>query len=162
MSPAQLTLEAIFEQQIQTLALRLRPGTLKGYRGAVRRFLSYLRAAFPEVSQLSDLRRDPHLLGWFRCLCESQPPLSPKTRWSLLLLLRRLLDELAANGHSVAPQLICPQDFPPLPVYLPRALSLPDDHRLQHQLRRADDWPARALLLVRLTGMRIGECLDLP
>jgi site-specific recombinase XerD len=161
MSPSQFTLEAIFAQQIQTLALRLRPSTLNGYRGAARRFLAYLRAAFPEINYLSELRRDPHLLGWFGSLCESQPPLSPKTRWSLLLLLRRLFDELAANGHCVVPQLIRPQDFPPLPVYLPRPLSLPDDQRLQHRLRCADDWLARALLLVRLTGMRIGECLDL-
>src|SRR5581483_7550645 len=64
--------------------------------------------------------------------------------------------------HPVADQLIRRQDFPPLPVYLPRALSLQDDQRLQEQLRRTGGWEAAALLLLRLTGMRIGECMDLP
>jgi site-specific recombinase XerD len=33
---------------------------------------------------------------------------------------------------------------------------------LQQQLRRTDDLYANALLLIRATGIRIGECLDLP
>ena len=32
---------------------------------------------------------------------------------------------------------------------------------LQQELRRTDDLPANALPLTRLTGIRIGECLDL-
>jgi site-specific recombinase XerD len=77
-------------------------------------------------------------------------------------LLRRLLEEVAAAGYSLADQLIRREDFPPLPVYLPRALAMEDDQRLQQELRRTDGWEASALLLLRLTGMRIGECLDLP
>ena len=77
-------------------------------------------------------------------------------------MLRRLLEELAAAGHPVADQLIRRADFPPVPVYLPRALAVDDDRRLQEQLRRTGEWEASALLLLRLTGMRIGECMDLP
>jgi integrase len=124
--------------------------------------------ALPEIfdrqilAQLSHLHRDPHLLGWFASLSEHQPPLSNKTRWShLLLLLRRLLDDLAAEGHPVPPNLILRDDFPPLPVYLPRALSSRDDQLLQDELRHTDTLCAHALRLLRLTGMRIGECLDL-
>lgn len=155
-------LEPLFEQQIQNLALTRRPSTMGGYRATARRFLSYLRTSAPQLHHITDLRRDPHLLGWFRSLAEQQPPLSPKSRWSHLLLLRRLLDELAAAGFPIADQLIRREDFPPLPVYLPRALSLDDDRRLQEQLRRTEGWEASALLLLRLTGMRIGECMDLP
>jgi integrase len=72
-----------------------------------------------------------------------------------------LLDDLAANGHTITPHLVRPEDFPPLPHYLPRALSCEDDQRLQEELRRTGDGPACALLLIRLTGIRIGECLDL-
>ena len=154
-------LEQLFEQQIQNLALTRRSSTIRGYRVTARRFLSYLRVSAPQLHQLAELRRDPHLLGWFRSLAEQQPPLSPKSRWSHLLLLRRLLEELAAAGHPVAEQLIRREDFPPLPVYLPRALSVDDDQRLQEQLRRTNGWEASALLLLRLTGMRIGECMDL-
>src|SRR5713101_9312956 len=103
MSQSTPSLEQILETQIQTLALTLRPNTVSGYRGAARRFLSYLRTAFPQVRRLSQLRRDPHLLGWFRSLCEQQPPLCNKTRANLLLCLRRLLDDLIVNGHRFPP-----------------------------------------------------------
>jgi site-specific recombinase XerD len=161
MLPSTPSLEQILEAHIQTLALTLRPETVSGYRGATRRFLSYLRAAFPRVRRLSQLRRDPHLLGWFRSLCKQQQPLSNKFRINLLLCLRRLLEDLTANGHPLAPDLIRHEDFPPSPHYLPRPLSPPDDQLLQQELRRTDDLPALALLLTRATGIRIGECIDL-
>src|SRR5208337_1896698 len=43
----------------------------------------------------------------------------------------------------------------------PRPLSLPEDQLLQQQLRRSDDLAANALLLIRSTGIRIGECVHL-
>src|SRR5882672_130707 len=156
------SLEQILEAHIRTLALTLRPDTVSGYRGAARRFLSYLRTAFPQVRRLSQLRRDPHLLGWFRSLCEQQPPLCNKSRANLLLCLRRLLDDLTVNGQGLPSDLIRRADFPPQPRYLPRPLSLQDDQQLQQELRRTDDLAANALLLTRATGMRIGECIDLP
>jgi len=159
-SPAP-SLQEIFERQIQILSLTRRPSTMHGYRATVHGFLAYLRAAAPDVRHVSDLRRDPHLVSWFASLCEHQPPLSNKTRWSHLLLLRRLLDDLTAQGHPVPPHLILRDDFPPLPVYLPRALSSRDDELLLDGLRRTDTLWTHALRLVRLTGIRIGECLDL-
>ena len=90
---------------------------------------------------------NPHLLGCLRSLCQQPQPLSNKTRANLLLCLRRLLDDLTANGHCLRPDLILRQDFPPQPQYLPRPLSPPDDLLLQQQLRRTDDLPAHALLL---------------
>lgn len=159
MPPSTPSLEQIFEAHIQTLALTLRPGTVSVYRGATRRFLSFLRATFPRVRRLRQLRRDPHLLGWFRSLCE--PPLSHKFRINLLFCLRRLLEDLAANGHPLSPDLIRREDFPPPPHYLPRPLSPQDDQLLQQELHRTGDLPAYALLLIRATGIRIGECIDL-
>jgi site-specific recombinase XerD len=161
MPPATHSLEQIFPAPIQTLALTLRPGTVRGYRGVTRRFLSFLRADFPRVTRLSQLRRDPHLLAWFRSLCLQQPPLSNKTRINLLLCLRRLLEDLAPSGPILAPGLIRREDFPPPPHYLPRPLSPQDDRLLQQQLRRTNDLLANALLLTRATGIRIGECIDL-
>ena len=94
-------------------------------------------------------------------MCEQTPPLCNKTRGDYLLGLRRLLDDLTANGHAIQPNLIRREDFPPRPQYLPRPLSPPDDQLLQQELRRTDDLPANALLLTRATGIRIGECIDL-
>ena len=153
-------LDQIFEVHIQTLALTLRPGTVKNYRIVARLFLRYLHADFPRVRRLSQLRRDPHLLGWFRYLCEHDPPLCNTTRLDLLVRLRRLLDDLAAS-HSLEPELIRREDFPPQTHYLPKPLSLEDDQRLQQELHSMDDLYSNALLLVRLTGIRIGECMDL-
>jgi len=161
MRQSQPSLDQIFRDHIQTLALTLRPGTVANYRYVARRFLGYLHAAFPQVRRFSQLRRDPHLLGWFRWLCEQDPPLCNKTRGDHLLGLRRLLDDLAANGHPIQPGLIRLEDFPPQPQYLPRPLSPKDDQLVQQELRRTDDLPANALLLTRATGIRIGECIDL-
>ncbi len=157
----QPSLQQVFEAQLQTLALTLRPSTVNQYRSAVRRFLAYLRATFPQLLHLSQLHRDPHLLGWFRSLCENQPSLSNETRFNLLVDLRRVLDGLAAEGHSVRPDLIVHQDFPPRGRYLPRPLPFHEDQLLQKELRRTDDLPANALLLIRATGMRVSECIHL-
>ena len=155
------SLEQIFETHLSTLALTLRPNSVTDYRCAARRFLSWLHAAFPQVRRLSQLRRDPHLLAWFRMLCDRQPPLANQTRRCYLLCLRRMFDDLATNGHSIAPDLIRLEDFPPFPHYLPRPLSPQDDQLLQNELLRTDDLNANALLLVRATGIRIRECIDL-
>ncbi|HVH73195.1 MAG TPA: tyrosine-type recombinase/integrase [Candidatus Dormibacteraeota bacterium] len=162
MTRNQTSLDEIFETQIRTLALTLRPKTVGHYRTTVRQFLAYLHAAFPKLRRLSQLRRDPHLLGWFRSLCEQQPPWSNTTRIGHLIFLRRLLEDLAANGHSLPPDLIRREDFPPKPHYLPRSLPPEQDQLLQQELRRSDDLAAHALLLTRASGIRIGECLDLP
>jgi site-specific recombinase XerD len=151
----------MLETQIQTLALTLRPSTINGYRTARSSLLAYLSSAFPQLQQPSELRRDPHLLGWFRSQCDQQPPLSHKARHNYLLCLRRLFEDLTDYGHPLQPNLIRPQDFPLLPHYLPRPLSLSDDQLLQQELRRTDDLLANVLLLTRATGMRIGECIDL-
>jgi site-specific recombinase XerD len=157
----QFPLEQILETHLQTLALTLRPATVTNHRSVARGFLGYLHSAFPQVRRLSQLRRDPHLLGWFRWLCAQQPPLCNQTRTDYLVRLRRLLDDLAANGHPLPPDLIRREDFPPRPHYLPKPLPPQDDQLLQQELRRTDDLPAYALLLTRTTGIRIGECIDL-
>jgi site-specific recombinase XerD len=161
MKPSANSLEQIFHAHIRTLALTLRRSTVANYRLVAHRFGGYLQSAFPQLRQLAELRRDPHLLGWFRGMCEQDPPLGNKTRADYLLRLRRLLDDLAANGHAIQPDLIRREDFPPPTQYLPRPLPPQDDQRLRDELRRTDDLSANALLLTRATGIRIGECIDL-
>src|SRR6266550_4088765 len=100
------------------------------YRTAAHRFLAFLQADFPQVLQLSDLHRDPHLLGWVRSLCAQDPPLSSTSRRIYLLALRRLLRDFACEGHAVPPGLILPEDFPPRPTAPQR------DRPLQPKIRR--------------------------
>lgn len=151
----------IFDVRIQTLATTVGASTTRHYRGVASHFLSYLQTEFPQVLDLSELRRDPHLFGWFRRLCEHDPPLSNLTRLKYLIDLRRLLVDLAFAGHPLQPNLILTEDFPPRPEYLPRALSPEDDQQLQQELSRTNDLLSNALLLTRATGIRIGECIHL-
>jgi integrase len=162
MSHTRQNLEEIFQKQVQNLSLTLQPFTVVKYQYVAHYFVAYLREHFPEVRRLSQLRRDPHMLGWFRWLCELRPPIGNHTREQRLLCLRRLLDDLTFQGHRIQPGLILREDFPARPEYLPRALSPEDDRWLQEELRRADTLYSNALLLTRVTGIRIGECIHLP
>ena len=158
-------LEQILAAQIRALAPTLRPSSLRNYRCATKRFLSHLLTAFPELHCCSQLRRDPHLLAWFASLWQphspSHAPLSNSTRRQHLVCIRRLFDDLISNGHALPADLIRREDFPPLPRYLPRPLSPADDQLLQQQLCRNEDLPHLALRLMRATGIRVGECIDL-
>jgi site-specific recombinase XerD len=155
--------EQIFDAQIDLLATTLQPNSLRGYRVAVKSFLRYLRATHPRLGSLAGLRRDPHILGWLHDLCDHDPLLSKGTRLLYLLCLRRLLNDLIDGGeYTIQEELIRREDFPRLDHYLPKPLSPDDDQRLQNQLRINDDLFSNALLLLRGTGMRIGEFLNLP
>jgi site-specific recombinase XerD len=68
---------------------------------------------------------------------------------------------MAANGCPIPPGLIRREDIPPYIHLLPRALSLEDNRILMEELERTDDLHANALLLIRATRMRIGECIHL-
>lgn len=162
MKRSQPSLDELFEAQIQTLATTLQPQTVKQYRACARNFLAYLHARFPHLRKLSQLRRNPHLLGWFRFLCQRHPPLCNLVREERLVQLRRMLRDLADQGYLLPPDLIRRQDFPPRDSYLPRPLPLEEDQRLQQQLRLTDTLEANALRLMRATGIRIGECIALP
>jgi integrase len=53
------------------------------------------------------------------------------------------------------------EDVPRAPQRLPRALTAQQDRLIQQELLRRDDLPANVFLLLRHTGMRIGECAGL-
>ena len=90
------------------------------------------------------------------------PPLAPVTYITRLIFLRGILAELAYNAQlPELAQLLRRQDVPRAPKRLPRALTTEQDQRLQQELLRRNDLAANVLLLLRHTGMRIGEAADL-
>jgi site-specific recombinase XerD len=99
------------------------------------------------------------MLGWLRSLHEHQPPLASKTRSDAIILVRRLLNDLAATNSRMREGLLVQGDCPPVDKYLPKPLSPEDDHKLEQQLRKNDDLCSNGLLLLRATGARIGEFL---
>ena len=88
------SMDKILEAQVQMLATTRRPKTVKCYRYCAHNFLAYLHTSFPTLHTLSQLRRDPHLLAWFRFLCQQYPSPGSRTRHLHLLTVRRLLRDL--------------------------------------------------------------------
>jgi site-specific recombinase XerD len=151
------TIEQVFEKYLQGLAVTRRPGTVGQYRITLRGFIAFLKAHYPEVRSLSQLRRDPHILEWLISLAQ----LRNCTRRHQIFDLRRCLRDLAEEGHDLKYDLIVRRDLPRQDKYLPRPLSPEDDLRICAQLRKRGTVECIGLLLMRATGMRIGECLNL-
>jgi integrase len=160
--PIQHPLASGFERAVDSFCASLNPETTRHYRGTVRKFLLYLAKDHPDVNSLPSLRRDPHILGWMSRLHSQQPPLVTASYINLLLALRCILSELAwMNQVPDLAHLIRSEDIPRFPQRLPRPLTLEQDQQLQQEFVRRNDWGSNALLLIRHTGMRIGECADL-
>jgi hypothetical protein len=114
---------------------------------------------YPHVQSLQHLRRDPHILAWFTSLRSHQPPLATVTYSIHLFHLRRMLEELAWTEDLPAlVRLVLRQDIPRQEQYLPRPIPTDQDTMIQQELLRRDDRNSNAFLLLRHTGMRIGEC----
>ena len=136
--------------------------SVTAYRGTVRLFLTYLGAHYPAVRSLDQLRRDPHILGWLAFLRSHNPPLATITRANRVIYLRCMLEELAWTHQLPAlAHLLGRDDVPRKEHHLPRPLTPEQDQLIQRELLRRNDLLSNALLLLRHTGMRIGECVDL-
>lgn len=147
-----------FQRAVESLTAAQVWDSARQYRGTARDFLIYLCEDHPDVTSLSQLRRDPHILGWFTHLRS----LALAVYISRLMRLRCILEELAwtAQLPDLA-RLIRREDSPRPPQRLPRALTAQQDQSIQQELLRRNDLAANIFLLLRHTGMRIGECIDL-
>jgi len=160
--PVQHPLASAFEHAVDSFCASLNPETTRHYRGTIRNFLLYLVKDHPDINSLASLRRDPHILGWMSRLRAQQPPLVRASYINLLLALRCILTELAwMNQLPDLTHFIRSDDIPRLPKRLPRPLTPEQDQQLQQEFLRRNDLGSNAFLLIRHTGMRIGECVDL-
>ena len=160
--PHQHPLALLFDRAIDSFTVSLSPDTTRHYRGTARNFLSYLGADYPEVQSLDQLRREPHILGWMSRLHSQVPPLVTASYNNLLFALRGIFYELAWTVQlPELAHLIRRQDFPRPPQRLPRPLKPEQDKLLQQEFLRRNDLGGNVFLLIRHTGMRIGECADL-
>jgi integrase len=153
----------LFQKAAESLTTSLTIHSTHYYQCTGRHFLNYLDAHYPRVHSLEKLRRDPHVLGWFTLLRSRQPSLAKMTYSHYVIRLRRILEELAwTHGIPSLTRLVRADDIPRPDMCLPRPLTAEHDQLIQRELLRRDDWLSNALLLLRHTGMRIGECIDLP
>lgn len=160
--PLQHPLALVFGRAIDSLGAALHPDTVRHYRGTVRNFLTYLTVEHPEVCSLDQLCRDPHILGWLVRLRSQTPALATASCINLLVSMRGVLAELArAEQKPDLSYLLRREDIPRMPQRLPRPLTAQQDELLQQEFLRRNDLGGNAFLLIRHTGMRIGECADL-
>jgi integrase len=155
-------LTQVFEPASQSVTTSLGDSSVTSYRATVRHFLTYLSARFPRVYSLEQLRRDPHILGWLALLRSHNPPLAAITRANYVIYLRRMLEDLAWTQQLPhLTHLLGRDDVPRKEHHLPRPLTPEQDQLVQQELLRRNDFVSNVLLLLRHTGMRIGECVDL-
>jgi site-specific recombinase XerD len=155
-------LTKFFEPAVESVTTSLSEASVTSYRGTVRLFLTYLGTQYPEIRSLKQLRRDPHILAWLAFLRSHTPPLATITRMYRVICLRRLLEELAwTQDLPELAHLLGRDDVPRKEQHLPRPMTPEQDQLVQQELLRRDDLLSNALLLMRHTGMRIGEGVDL-
>ncbi len=141
----------------EALAATHKPSTCGVYRCRLRRFHQWLSDNRLELSELD--RR--HMTKWFVHLkrCGSQPGDRVTTIVVVRMYLRWLFDVGVID--SPVEQLIRRDDIPKKPTYLPRPLSLDVDDKLQERLAESSSPFCRGLLLMRKSGVRVGELRDL-
>jgi integrase len=160
--PLQHPLTPLFARAVDSFSAALSPGSIRHYHETARHFLSYLGANHPEVNRLDQLRREPHILGWMSSLRSQVPPLQTASYLHRLIALRPVLNELAWTEQlPELAHLIRHEDIPRLPHRLPRPLTAEQDQLLQKEFLHRNDLGGNVFLLIRHTGMRIGECADL-
>jgi len=142
---------------IRSLEPTHKNSTLNGYRTALRGFHRWLDDRHVSLDKL--LRR--HTSAWLGYL--SDLGLAPKTINHRIILVRRYLHWLYEQGilTSYPDDLIRVADMPKIPKYLPRPLPPAADKELQERLAESDDIYFQGLLLMRRTGLRIGELRSL-
>ena len=159
--PLQHPLAPVFAHAVASLCTPLTAGSKRQYEFVVRSFLVYLGREYPAVTRLEQLRRDPHILGWMAHLRAQTPPLAAATCIGRLFALRTIFHELARTSHLPGlVHLLLREDIPRSPHTLPRPLTAEQDQLLQQEFMRRNDLGGNVFLLLRTTGMRIGECVD--
>ncbi len=157
---------------LQTVAATLRSSTVELRADSLIVFSEYLAACHPEVASLTDLDRQAHIepfLAWnhrrpWRGRVARDQPVSPATSKRVIIDLRAFFDDLAVWGWAERPRtrLLFPTDVPRLDRPLPRALAPDVDRDLMAAVAGLDDPFARCgLTILRGSGMRLGELLDL-
>jgi hypothetical protein len=138
---------------LQFLPPTRRPSTVNGYRYVLRRFHRWLGDQNFAITNFDH----SVCLAWSQELHERG--IHPTTRFCWLVSLRTYLNWLCEHGLIAAPgrALILSRDLPKKPDYLPRPLPPEIDQELQRRLKQAGTTVTLGLLVMRRTGLRVGE-----
>lgn len=132
-------------------------------------FGRFLARNDPHLESLADLDRRRHIEPYLAAVGAATSrrtgaPIAASTAKTRILTVGRFLDAMNEWGWADAPRrrLVFTRDTPRLPHPLPRYLPPDADRRLTRALEASPHrLRADALLLLRATGLRIGELCDL-
>lgn len=156
----------------ETACTSLRPVTVGSRVKAVRVLADWLAAEHPEVRRLDQLSRPAHVepfLAWaatrpWRGRNGQGRTVSATMFHHDVVDLRAFFEDIATWGWSSSPKrrLFFLSDIPRMPEPVPRALAPGTDGALMAAVLELEDSFARTgLVILRATGMRVGELLDL-
>jgi len=148
----------------------LRPKTIAKLTSALAVFGEFLSTEFPDLGCISGLQRH-HIeafLAWSATrTCRGNHgnrPVGPFVTAHAAISVRGFLEDITAWGWPQAParQLVFAADIPKQPTMLPRALPPDIDTALMDAVSNlADRFARTGLTILRGTGLRMGELLDL-
>jgi len=156
---------------LTTVATTLRPNTVELRADSLITFAEYLDSHYPQVRSLTQLSRK-HIEGFltynhgrpWRGRVARDQPVSASVSKRTVIDLRCFLDDITLWGWAERPpgRLLLASDIPRLDKPLPRALAPDVDRDLMAAVNQLKDPFARiGLILLRGTGIRLGELLDL-
>jgi site-specific recombinase XerD len=161
-----------FVRYLRTVATTLRPKTVESRAASLTLFGVWLGHLHREVTTLSKLRR--HHLEEFLAydagracqgkVAASGRAISVSHHARAVRDLRAFFDDITIWGWADRPPALVLHrgDIPRLPAPLPRAMPPDVDRAVMQAAQQLDDTAARAgIVLLRGTGLRLGELLDL-
>lgn len=146
------------EHFLQTLRPTLKLSTIRCFQTNLRQFHIWINAQ--PAASLATLDRQ-HTEAWLQWL--HARGLHPATRLSALQNVRSYLYWLHEQGLLTThpSSLIRRTDLPKLPQYLPRPIPPDTDEKLKRRLRKSGCIYQFGLLLMRYTGIRVGELINM-
>lgn len=150
-------LPAIAEDFLKSLKPTRRPSTCTSYRIALKKFYDWLKENDLDIHTIDRQQ----MKSWFEHLYDCGQ--SPATRVNMIVQVRVYLRGLYEQGdiHQDADYLIRKHDMPKRPQYLPRPLPPDADKILCKRLAASKCQYKLGLLLMRNTGLRLGELQSL-
>jgi site-specific recombinase XerD len=146
------------EAFLETIEPTRKPGTCNHYRFALRLFHNWMDEQGVDIN---DVNRT-EMMRWFADLKNRGQ--SSGTRVNVIVAVRVYLRDLHDLGviDADAASLVRNKDLPKLPQYLPRPLPPEADTIIRERLSASSCRFQQGLLLMRYTGLRIGELASLP
>lgn len=167
----QIEIRRVAERYLATAAATLRPSTIEDRGDSLELFAMWLAEHHPSIVRLDQLDRTviEEFLIWnhdrpSRGRRAAGRPVSIARQHHAVSTLKTFFEDLALWGWAQRPArpIVHRSDLPRLPEAVPRALSPDVDRDLMNAVEHLADPAARcAIRILRGTGLRLGELLDL-